>query len=108
MAQNNQSLRRLDLIRLDPWFHHLLMRAAQPVLEPLILALTGARRINRAYREPAALPENTAVFEKCIQVLKTDLPVTARDRRRLPFPPVARHRRFHPGQPALPPLPGAA
>ncbi len=54
------------------------------MLEPLILGLAGARRINRAYRETAALPDHMAFFEKCIQVLKIDLQVTARDRRRLP------------------------
>ena len=84
MAQNNQSFRRPDLIRLDPWFKSSWQRAARPVLEPLILGIAGARRVNRAYRETAALPEDMAFFEKCLQVLKIDPQVTTRDRRRLP------------------------
>ena len=68
MAQNNQSFRRPDLIRLDPWFQSLPLQAARPVLEPLILGLASARRINRAYQETAALPDHMAFFEKCIQI----------------------------------------
>ncbi|MBL0712505.1 MAG: lysophospholipid acyltransferase family protein [Desulfosarcina sp.] len=84
MQQNNQSFRQPELIRLTPWFNRPGLRLVQWLLEPLILNLTGGRRINTAYRQTLETSPQIDFFEKCLRQLKIDPQITARDRERLP------------------------
>ncbi len=84
MAQNNQSFRQTDLITLDALFQNPVVRPLGRILAPMILGLTGARRINWVYRQIQAMPADLGFFEKCLKVFEIEPEVARRDRKRLP------------------------